>query len=111
MRTTIKTLAVTGAALALSAAPVAAAPESAGKAECDIFGTPVSGGACIKFERTEQLNGSAYTQNCRFLVRELFGSYPFTFYADGMGPFPPTTVTDQGECKAALKLFHTSFGG
>ena len=53
-----------------------------------------------------------YTQNCRFLVREVFGSYPFTFYAEGEGnPFPPTTVKNQGQCKAALKSFHTSFPG
>jgi hypothetical protein len=110
MKSTMKTLAVAAAALAVSAAPAAAAPGSPGKAECEIFGTPVTGGACIKFERSGGLNGSAYTQNCRLLVSEVFGSYPFTFYAEG-GPFPPTTVRNQGECKAALRFFHSQSPG
>ena len=109
MKHTMKTLAVAAAALAITAAPAAAAPGSPGKAECEVFGTPLEGGACLKFERTGQLNGSAYTQNCRQLAAT-FGGYPFTFYADG-GPFPPTPVKNQGQCKAALKHFHSSFSG
>ena len=109
MKTVMTTLATAATAAALLATPAAAAPGSPGKATCDIFGTPVSGGACIQWERRGELNGSAYTQNCRFLA-EQFGGYPFTFYAEG-GPFPPTTVKNQGECKKALKFFHSSFPG
>jgi hypothetical protein len=32
-------------------------------------------------------------------------------HADGQGPFPPTTAKNQGQCKAALKFFHSSFPG
>lgn len=110
MKLIVKTLATAAIVVAVTAAPAAAAPGSPGKAQCEIFGTPVQGGACTKFERTGELNGSAYTQNCRQLAA-LFGGYPFTFYADGQGPFPPTTAKNQGQCKAALKFFHSSFPG
>ena len=106
MKSVLKTLAVLAAALAVSAAPAAAAPGSPGKAECNVFDTPLGGGACLKYERTGQLNGSAYTQNCR-QIAEFVGGFPFTFYAEG-GPFPPTTVKNTGQCKRALKHFHTS---
>lgn len=106
MKTLVKTLVIAAGALAATSAPAAAAPDMPGKAQCVVFGTPISGGACVKYERTGQLNGSAFTQNCRQIVQ----SYPFTFYAEG-GPFPPTTVRNLGECKAALKFFHSSFPG
>ncbi len=79
----------------------AAAPASAAPATCEIFGTPVSGGACVQFERDGKLTGGAYVQNCRMLTG---GQYPFTFYPEG--PLPTRVADNQGECKQALRYFH-----
>ena len=71
------------------------------------------GGAAAHDDRMEEepvLVDQAQLHERGGQVGPAFGGYPFTFYAEG-GPFPPTTVKNQGECKAALKFFHSQFPG
>ena len=102
MKTLSKTMAAAAALLALAVVPASAAPGSPGKATCDIYGVSASGGACVKFSRTGELNGSAFVQNCRALTG---GVYPFTFYPEG--PLPTRVASNLGECKAALRFYHS----